>query len=94
VEIRDLLIDDNAKEAIRGGVVLDLTPTEFELLSVLVRSPDQVFSKGQLLSQIWGFDSYDPNLVEVHMSALRRKLDAHGPRVVHTVRSRGYVFRS
>ncbi|MDQ6615408.1 MAG: response regulator transcription factor [Actinomycetota bacterium] len=94
IEIRDLLIDDNAKQAMRGGVVLDLTPTEFELLSVLVRSPNQVFSKGQLLSQIWGFDSYDPNLVEVHVSALRRKLDAHGPRLVHTVRSRGYVFRS
>jgi two-component system OmpR family response regulator len=94
IEIRDLLIDDNAKEAMRGGTLLDLTPTEFELLSVLARSPDQVFSKGQLLSQIWGFDSYDPNLVEVHVSALRRKLDAHGPRLVHTVRSRGYVFRS
>jgi DNA-binding response OmpR family regulator len=93
-EIRDLLIDDNAKLAMRGGVVLDLTPTEFELLSVLARSPNQVFSKGQLLSQIWGFDSYDPNLVEVHVSALRRKLDAHGPRLVHTVRSRGYVFRA
>ncbi|HEX3542319.1 MAG TPA: response regulator transcription factor [Acidimicrobiales bacterium] len=93
-EIRDLLIDDNAKLAMRGGVVLDLTPTEFELLSVLARSPNQVFSKGQLLSQIWGFDSYDPNLVEVHVSALRRKLDAHGPRLVHTVRSRGYVFRT
>jgi len=93
VEVRDLLIDDNAKQAVRGGVLLDLTPTEFELLSVLARSPNQVFSKGQLLSQIWGFDSYDPNLVEVHVSALRRKLDAHGPRLVHTVRSRGYVFR-
>jgi DNA-binding response OmpR family regulator len=94
IEIRDLLIDDNSKQAVRAGVVLDLTPTEFELLSVLVRTPNQVFSKGQLLSQIWGFDSYDPNLVEVHVSALRRKLDAHGPRLVHTVRSRGYVFRS
>jgi DNA-binding response OmpR family regulator len=93
VQFRDLLIDDNAKEVIRGGAVLDLTPTEFELLSVLTHSPNQVFSKGQLLSQIWGFDSYDPNLVEVHVSALRRKLDAHGPRLVHTVRSRGYVFR-
>lgn len=93
LEIRDLLIDDNAKQAIRAGVELDLTPTEFELLSVLARSPNQVFSKGQLLSQIWGFPSYDPNLVEVHVSALRRKLDAHGPRLVHTVRSRGYVFR-
>lgn len=94
VEIRDLLIDDNAKQAMRGGVLLELTPTEFELLSVLARSPNQVFSKGQLLSQIWGFDSYDPNLVEVHVSALRRKLDANGPRLVHTVRGRGYVFRS
>jgi DNA-binding response OmpR family regulator len=94
IEIRDLLIDDNAKQAVRAGVALDLTPTEFELLSVLARSPNQVFSKGQLLSQIWGFDSYDPNLVEVHISALRRKLDAHGPRLLHTVRSRGYVFRT
>jgi DNA-binding response OmpR family regulator len=93
LEVRDLLIDDNAKQAVRAGVLLDLTPTEFELLSVLARSPNQVFSKGQLLSQIWGFDSYDPNLVEVHVSALRRKLDANGPRLVHTVRSRGYVFR-
>jgi DNA-binding response OmpR family regulator len=93
LEIRDILIDDNAKQARRNGVELDLTPTEFELLSVLARSPNQVFSKGQLLSRIWGFDSYDPNLVEVHVSALRRKLDAHGPRLVHTVRSRGYVFR-
>ncbi|MDP9075295.1 MAG: response regulator transcription factor [Actinomycetota bacterium] len=94
IEIRDLVIDDNAKQALRGGVLLDLTPTEFELLSVLARSPNEVFSKGQLLSRIWGFDSYDPNLVEVHVSALRRKLDARGPRLVHTVRSRGYVFRT
>jgi two-component system OmpR family response regulator len=93
IEVRDLLIDDNAKQAVRAGQVLDLTPTEFELLSVLARAPNQVFSKGQLLSQIWGFDSYDPNLVEVHVSALRRKLDANGPRLVHTVRGRGYVFR-
>lgn len=93
IEIRDLLLDDNAKVAIRAGVVMDLTPTEFELLSVLVRAPNAIFSKGQLLSQVWGFDSYDPNLIEVHVSALRRKLDAHGPRLVHTVRNRGYVFR-
>ena len=94
VQVRDLLIDDNAKQAMRGGQVVDLTPTEFELLSVLARAPNQVFSKGQLLSQIWGFDSYDPNLVEVHVSALRRKLDTLGPRLVHTVRGRGYVFRT
>jgi DNA-binding response OmpR family regulator len=94
IEIRDLLIDDSAKQAFRSGASLDLTPTEFELLSVLARSPNEVYSKGQLLSQVWGFDAYDPNLVEVHMSALRRKLEAHGPRLVHTVRGRGYVFRT
>jgi DNA-binding response OmpR family regulator len=93
IEIRDLLIDDSTKQAFRSGTSLELTPTEFELLSVLARSPNEVYSKGQLLSQVWGFDAYDPNLVEVHMSALRRKLEAKGPRLVHTVRGRGYVFR-
>ena len=42
---------------------------------------------------MWGYDDYDPNLVEVHVSALRRKLEAHGPRIVHTVRGLGYVLR-
>ena len=41
-----------------------------------------------------GFDAYDGNLVEVHLSALRRKLEAHGPRLVHTVRGMGYVLRA
>lgn len=94
IEIRDLLIDDNAKAVVRAGELLDLTPTEFDLLAVLARTPNQVFSKGQLLSQVWGFDSYDPNLIEVHVSALRRKLDARGPRLIHTVRGRGYILRS
>jgi DNA-binding response OmpR family regulator len=87
------MIDDANKHARRSGVWLDLTPTEFELLSALARAPNQVFSKGQLLSRVWGFDAYDPNLVEVHISALRRKLEAQGPRLIHTVRGRGYVFR-
>ena len=43
-----------------------------------------------LLTQVWGYDAYDPNLVEVHISALRRKLEAHGPRLIHTVRGMGY----
>jgi hypothetical protein len=40
-----------------------------------------------------GFDAYDPNLVEVHISELRRKLDQHGPRLLHTLRGLGYVLR-
>jgi two-component system OmpR family response regulator len=45
-----------------------------------------------LLTQVWGYDAYDHNLVEVHISALRRKLEAGGPRLIHTVRGIGYRF--
>lgn len=47
-------------------------------------------AKSQLLSHVWASDIYDPNLVEVHMSALRRKIDANGPRFIRTVRGIGY----
>ena len=52
-----------------------------------------MLSKTQLLTIVWGFDHHDVNLVEVHVSALRRKLEVAGPRVVHTVRGFGYVLR-
>ncbi len=73
---------------------IPLTRTEFELLTVLARHPGRVFSKTQLLSLVWGFDGYDRNLVEVHVSALRRKLEAHGGRLIHTERGEGYVLRA
>ena len=53
----------------------------------------RILSKTQLLTQVWGYDEYDPNLVEVHVSALRRKLEQHGPRLIHTARGLGYVLR-
>ena len=89
-----MVIDEGARVVMRGGQKLDLTRTEYELLAMLAQHPGQVLSKIQLLTQVWGFDAYDANLVEVHMSALRRKLEAHGPRVVHTVRGMGYVLRA
>jgi two-component system, OmpR family, response regulator len=93
-QIDDMVIDEGARVVVRGGQKLDLTRTEYELLAMLARHLGQVLSKIQLLTQVWGFDAYDANLVEVHMSALRRKLEAHGPRVVHTVRGMGYVLRA
>ena len=63
------------------------------LLVMLVQHVGKVLSKTQLLTQVWGFDAYDANLVEVHMSALRRKLEAAGPRLIQTVRGVGYVLR-
>jgi two-component system OmpR family response regulator len=93
IELRDLLIDEQQRTVTKGGEVVPLTATEFELLSTLARNPGRVFSKGQLLSLIWGFDQYDPNLVEVHMSSLRRKIESGAVRLIHTERSRGYVLR-
>jgi DNA-binding winged helix-turn-helix (wHTH) protein len=52
-----------------------------------------VLSKTQLLTTVWGFDHHNLNLVEVHVSALRRKLEATGPRIIHTVRGAGYALR-
>lgn len=93
-QVADLVVDEGARQAARDGRDLDLTRIEFDLLVVLGRKPGQVLSKGQLLAAVWGMDLYDPNLVEVHVSSLRRKLEAGGePRLVHTVRGVGYTVR-
>jgi two-component system OmpR family response regulator len=93
--IGDIVVVDGTRTVSRNGVDIDLTRTEYDLLSVLCRYSGQVLSKQQLLKQVWGgFDAYGDNVVEVHLSALRRKLEAHGPRLIHTVRSVGYVLRT
>jgi DNA-binding response OmpR family regulator len=93
-QVYDLFVDEANRTARRGDVELSLTKTEFELLAVLAREAGRIFSKTQLLSLVWGFDGYQGNLVEVHVSALRRKLEAHGGRLIHTERGEGYVLRS
>ena len=90
IEGGDVVVDEQAGLASRAGAPLELTPTELRLLAYLVRQRGLVLSKHQLLTQVWGYGAYDPNVVEVHISALRRKLEAHGPRVLHTVRGLGY----
>lgn len=92
-ELGDVMVDEGARQVVRTGEEIELTRTEFDLLSALGRTPGQVVSKERLLSLVWGFGLYDANLVEVHVSALRRKLEEHGPRIIHTVRGAGYVLR-
>ncbi|WP_380157776.1 response regulator transcription factor [Kineococcus sp. R86509] len=94
VQVDDLVLDESAAVAVRAGERLDLTATEFKLLAQLVRHRGRTLSKLQLLTQVWGYEHYDQNLVEVHVSALRRKLEEHGPRLVHTERGIGYVLRA
>ena len=90
IEIGDLVVDPEAARITRGGEALDLTATEFRLLGFLAESRGRTVSKTQILTQVWGYDDYDPNLVEVHLSALRRKMETRGPRLIHTVRGLGY----
>ena len=93
-ELGDLRIDADAHSVVRAGQAVDLTHREFALLVEMCRHPGKVLSKLQLLTNVWGFEQYDLNVVEVHVSALRRKLEKYGSRVIHTVRNAGYVFRS
>lgn len=90
ISVGDLVVDPDAATAHRGGTALDLTATEFRLLHLLADSRGRTLSKAQILTQVWGYEDYDPNLVEVHLSALRRKMEQNGPRLIHTVRGLGY----
>jgi two-component system OmpR family response regulator len=90
MQVGDLVLDTDAGVASRAGTVLDLTATEFKLLGYLAQQRGRTVSKDQILAAVWGFDAYDVNLVEVHISALRRKLEAHGCRILHTIRGIGY----
>ncbi|MEV7827368.1 response regulator transcription factor [Microbacterium enclense] len=90
ISVGDLVVDPDAATAHRAGVALDLTATEFRLLHLLADGRGRTLSKAQILTQVWGYEDYDPNLVEVHLSALRRKMEQHGPRLIHTVRGLGY----
>lgn len=93
VALGDLVIDEGAHTVERRGQAVELTAIEFALLLAFCRNSGLVLSKNQLLTIVWGYDHYNLNLVEVHVSALRRKLEAAGPRIIHTVRGAGYALR-
>jgi two-component system response regulator MprA len=91
----DLCLDPVTREARRGNRAFELTPTEFELLHLLMRRPRQVFEREQILTRVWGYDfGGDDNVLEVYVSYLRKKTEAGGePRLIQTVRGVGYVLR-
>jgi two-component system OmpR family response regulator len=92
-EFGDLVVDERSRLVTRADSPIHLTDTEFKLLGVLIRTRARVVSKRQLVTQVLGYDA-DDHVLEVHMSSLRRKLEAHGPRIIQTVRGSGYVLRS
>lgn len=94
LNVGDLQLDRETREVWRAGQPIDLTPREFELLEVLLMHPRQVFSRETLLNRVWGYDYVaDPNLVEVHISALRAKLGDTARQLIRTVRGVGYTLR-
>jgi DNA-binding response OmpR family regulator len=93
VQIGGLVVDADSGVVVHDGQPIELTATELRLLEYLAAQRGRVVSKTQILTAVWGYEDYAPNLVEVHVSALRKKLEAHGPRLLHTVRGLGYVLR-
>jgi len=90
----DLELDLHRRRATRAGRALDLTPKEFQLLSLLLRRAGEVLSRTLIAEQVWdiNFES-DSNVVEVHMRRLRAKVDEpFARRLIHTVRGFGYVL--
>lgn len=95
VQYADLKLDPFQHEAWRGARLLDLTVTEFNLLHYFLRHPRQVLERGQILTEVWGYDfGGDSNVLEIYISYLRKKIETEGePRLIQTVRGIGYVLR-
>ncbi len=90
----DLELDVDAHQLRRGGVPIELTATEFSVLKYFMMNPGRVLSKAQILDHVWHYDfDGDSNICETYVSYLRKKLNQHGPPVIHTVRLVGYVLR-
>ncbi len=96
LEFTDLVIDEESRDVVVRGEGVDLTPKEFELLAHLAASPKKVFTRGELLEDVWASspDYQDPSTVTVHIRRLRRKIeiDAESPRWLTTVWGVGYRF--
>jgi two-component system, OmpR family, response regulator len=84
----------NSHEVCRGGDLIGLTATEFELLRYLMRNARRVLSKSQILDRVWNDDfGGQANIVELYISYLRKKFDAGRAPMIHTVRGFGYVIK-
>lgn len=93
--VGDLVMDEESREVRRGGQVVSLTATEFELLRYLMRNPRRVLSKAQILDRVWNYDfGGQANVVELYISYLRKKIDAGRTPMIHTMRGVGYVLKA
>jgi two-component system, OmpR family, response regulator len=91
----DLEMDEESREVTRGGTTIELTATEYRLLRYLMLNPRRVLTRAQLLDHVWSYDfGGDGRVLETYISYLRKKLDAHGPSLIRTVRGVGYALQA
>ncbi|MDY2940805.1 MAG: response regulator transcription factor [Varibaculum sp.] len=96
-QVGDITIDEDAHEVWRAGTLIDLSPTEYNLLRYLMINEGRVVSKSQILDHVWEYDfNGDPAIVESYISYLRKKLDVPGSsgEIIHTRRGVGYMMRT
>ncbi|AAZ54295.1 response regulator transcription factor [Thermobifida fusca] len=94
LRVADLELDEKTWTVRRGGVPIDLSPTEFRLLAYMMHNAGRVLTRAQLLENVWGWDyAGQSQIVETYVSYLRRKLDPFGPNLIHTQRGVGYALR-
>src|ERR1700683_929537 len=90
--VADLTMDEEAREVRRGGGLIELPATEFELLRFLMRSPRRVLSKAQILDRVWNYDfGGQAHVVELYISYLRKKIEVGRAPLIPPVRGGGYV---
>jgi two-component system OmpR family response regulator len=95
LQVGDLTLNEESYEVERGGVSVELTSTEFELLRYLMTHPRRVLSKAHILDRVWSYDYQGrASIVEIYVSYLRKKIDTLGPPLIHTVRGVGYMIKA
>lgn len=95
IRFADISLDPVTRQVERSGTPVELTAKEFDLLELFMRHPRQVLKREQIYEHVWGYDfEGESNVIEVYVRYLRAKIEAGGrSRVIHTVRSVGYVLR-
>jgi two-component system OmpR family response regulator len=95
LSFEDVELDEDTREVTRAGEYVDLTATEYRLLHYLMLNPRRVLTRAQILDHVWSYDfGGDARVLETYVSYLRKKLDRHGPSLIHTVRGVGYALRA
>ncbi|MEI4769537.1 response regulator transcription factor [Psychrobacillus sp. FJAT-51614] len=90
-----LILNENTREISRNGQSINLTPREYDLLLYMMKHPNQVLTREQLLDAVWGFDYYgDTNVVDVYIRYVRKKIEENQKAsLIQTIRGVGYVLK-